>query len=239
MLKRYLSFCRLFVVYMRVKIIVWDLDGTLYFSPKVIENLRNLYIRYYIKISGKDRLHFLSLEKEGIDWIDIIKDYEDVGQKEIINKLEASFNKERWVNKNKKLVGYFNKSSKINYLFTNSTWKQAISIINKIGINNTSHVFKEIITLDNMSEAKPSPKAFNILLKKLKNFDRSDVLYVGDSIKHDIVPAKKNGFNTLFINNWKISNHQGLNYMDIDSALKDLILIDRLTKNRIVKYFHK
>ncbi len=61
--------------------------------------------------------------------------------------------------------------------------------------------FDEQVTCDEVGINKPSPKVFDYMLEKLASFDVSkwDILHTAQSQYHDIVPATKLGFSTMWI----------------------------------------
>ena len=63
-----------------------------------------------------------------------------------------------------------------------------------IGVN----IFSNIIISENENTRKPELKFYQTAIEKLE-IDASEILYIGDSLKLDIIPAKKLGMNTLLI----------------------------------------
>lgn len=58
-----------------------------------------------------------------------------------------------------------------------------------------SEFFDEVITLDDSGELKPSPKPFELALKKFKA-EPKEIIFVGDNPERDIRGAKQAGFFT-------------------------------------------
>ncbi len=69
---------------------------------------------------------------------------------------------------------------------------------------NISHFFDIIITFEDTGEKKPSKKPFELAMQIL-NLKPEEILFVGDSFKRDIVPARKLGMKTL-----RIKRHEDL-----------------------------
>lgn len=63
-----------------------------------------------------------------------------------------------------------------------------------IGVN----IFSNIIISENENTRKPKLNFYQTAIEKLE-IDASEILYIGDSLKLDIIPAKKLGMNTLLI----------------------------------------
>ncbi|MEC5172527.1 HAD family hydrolase [Chryseobacterium nepalense] len=80
------------------------------------------------------------------------------------------------------------------------------------------NIFSEIIISENENFRKPSLEFYELALKKL-NVNPEEVLYIGDSLKLDIIPARKLGFKTLLIDRQHIFS----NFTDRISNMKDII----------------
>lgn len=235
-LKRYRDFFRLLKEYSRADKIVWDLDGTLYFSPVLIDRLRKKYVRYYVSRGKEPEKNFLELESRGEDWINIIQGIESLSQKKLISNIERGIVKHQYVDENLRLVEYFAGSSKKHFLFTNSDRKETLNALYKLGVQKPSGVFSRIITMDDLEELKPSKNSFNLLLKALGGVGSGTVIYIGDSAKQDINPARKLGFKTIFINNWGANNVGHYNYNDINLLIHDFIRAERILRFAFIKY---
>lgn len=61
--------------------------------------------------------------------------------------------------------------------------------------------FDEQVTCDEVGVNKPSPRVFDYVLEKLASFHvgKSDILHTAQSQYHDIIPARKSGFSTMWI----------------------------------------
>ena len=62
---------------------------------------------------------------------------------------------------------------------------------------NLHHMFDAVVTFDDSKERKPSPKPFNLVLKKL-NLNKEEVVMIGDWPERDVVGAKQIGMKTIF-----------------------------------------
>jgi 2-haloacid dehalogenase len=58
--------------------------------------------------------------------------------------------------------------------------------------------FDEVITAEQVKAYKPSPAPFQLALQRLK-LAREQVLHVGQSIHHDVLPAKSLGLSTVLV----------------------------------------
>jgi HAD superfamily hydrolase (TIGR02253 family) len=69
----------------------------------------------------------------------------------------------------------------------------------EIELLNIEEYFDEIVVSGEVGYAKPDPRIFKVLLTKLK-ITPSQMVYIGNSQKHDIIGAKKAGLKTVWIN---------------------------------------
>lgn len=186
-------------VFSRAKVVVWDLDGTLYDHSKLLFVLRERWCQYYVNHTTASAIDFSEQEARGKDWYQILQRVSPKSIKQLCIEVESTVIKSDFVEPSNLVATYFNHSNKQHFLFTNATRAQAIAILKKIGVSKPSQNFKKMLTLDELPDAKPAPAAYDYLLKKLAIFKPSEILFIGDSLKNDILPAQKYGFETIFI----------------------------------------
>lgn len=80
------------------------------------------------------------------------------------------------------------------------------SLFDLIGELIGKDVFDEIIISENETARKPDVKFYQITIDRL-GVAPNEILYVGDSLKLDIIPAKKLGINTLLIDRDEIYSY--------------------------------
>lgn len=68
------------------------------------------------------------------------------------------------------------------------------------------NIFDEMIISENENCRKPSIEFYQLAIEKL-NTDPGKILYIGDSLKLDVIPAQKSGMNTLLIDRENIFPH--------------------------------
>lgn len=85
----------------------------------------------------------------------------------------------------------------------------------RIGIRN---LFDVIIFSSDHSHIKPSPYIFAKAIEEL-DVDRSKIVFVGDSLKHDIAGAKAVGLSSVWIN-------QGISQINRSTLVPELIIKD-------------
>jgi len=190
-----------------IKLITWDLDGTLYpanpdFS-KEIEKRKIEKVAAYLntsineakiefnKILTETKSHTKTLDKIGIDGTQFFLDmWRDI-----------SLN--LYIQKNPELVDLFSKIQIPKAMLTNSNSRESIKKkLNLIGLKTDQ--FKFIITSVDVGYNKPHPKIFKALIEKAQTLSHSpilpgEILYVGDREKLDIIPPKKLGIKTCLV----------------------------------------
>ena len=85
----------------------------------------------------------------------------------------------------------------------------------RVGIRN---LFDVIIFSSDHSHIKPSPYIFSKAIEEL-DVDRSKIVFVGDSLKHDIAGAKAAGLSSVWIN-------LGISQIDQSASVPELIIKD-------------
>jgi putative hydrolase of the HAD superfamily len=84
-------------------------------------------------------------------------------------------------------------------IITDAKRKKAMQRLDTMGITN---FFDLIITLNDTGEKKSSKKPFRLAMEKL-NLSPKEILFVGDSMERDIVPARNLGMKTLRIKKYE------------------------------------
>lgn len=188
------------------KLIIFDLDGTLYNESNAISEIIDDKIKSYImkekKLSEAD---YNDLEKKIPDLLDAIKKLK-INKRHFYNEVYKNIKYEHYFDENKKLRELLISISGKKIICTNSCNYHVMQILSNLKIKD---LFDEIYTTE---EYENKTEIYNIILKKYKLL-AEDVYVVGDNYKVDILPAKRIGFKTIFINeNSKIK--------DIDEAIK-------------------
>lgn len=229
--KNTINVLRLIFTLKKIRVIVWDLDGTLYSNKNLVNKLKNVYIRSYSKSHNfKEKIgrkKFLEEEKQGKSWYEILKPIPGQTKKETILKNEHDFSKSNYLKKDELIVSVLkqlNRKHK-NIIFSNSIDHHGIQVLQKIGIdkNSNNKIFTKKFFLNSFTDAKPLGNSFQVLNSYLsKEHAQKSVLYIGDSLSEDIVPAKKNGFVTIFINRDSLKNNSNFEFKDHTTLFKSL-----------------
>ena len=185
---------------MKLKLIIFDLFGTLVFSVEKLK--REDFFAFYQKLgielkTEKDIKLFTSLfaqlMTQSAGWQDFSqKLLEKVIQKtdqEIVNKL-TNFFKENIVYQ---LYDDAKEIIELSYQKAILT-SAAPFLFSNLGLEK----YFEIFTPRETKFLKPDPRAFLVVLNKLK-VKPEEVLMVGDEVERDLIPAQKLGMETILI----------------------------------------
>lgn len=185
----------------QVKVIIWDLDGTLYQdAPGLSELIRSEiykrlakamgvsveeaqreYDKKYQEVEGATK----TLETFGLNGIEIVD--------EVFERIDFS----RYLKKNPKLPVLFASLASFRHiLLTNNRREHALKKLEAIGLDPA--VFEEIICTYDLGIFKPDRRVFELVLEKT-GLPPNQHLYVGDQEKKDIVPAKAVGMRTAMV----------------------------------------
>ncbi len=88
------------------------------------------------------------------------------------------------------------------------------------------YFFDTVVTFDDTKQKKPSPKPFEVALKKLR-LPPEDCLMVGDMPERDIMGAKKMGMQTCFA---KYGHRKGKKIVKADYELNDILDLLKIVK---------
>lgn len=81
-------------------------------------------------------------------------------------------------------------------------------------------LFKTMVFSSDYSSMKPSPKLFQLALDAFTT-NKSQIVFIGDSLVHDIRGAQAVGLSTIWINNYQCDCHRDLT--NIDFIIDDLL----------------
>ena len=85
-------------------------------------------------------------------------------------------------------------SGKSFIIVTDADTENAFRRLKRVGLN---HIVDDVITYDMSGKKKPDPGAFEYALNR-SNADAFESMYIGDSLRRDIAPAKKMGMVTAY-----------------------------------------
>ncbi|WP_029297945.1 HAD family hydrolase [Chryseobacterium hispalense] len=207
------------------RIILFDAANTLIYKPILYYKIRSVLAKYSYEIEEVKLQYHHKLLSEIINFPDrtskeFYKDFNSelllslgiIPSEEILNEIFSACSYLEWK--------AFDDLSILNEL---PTEKAVLSNFNSnlgsildqlIGKN----IFSEIIISENENYRKPSLEFYELALKKL-NVNPEEVLYIGDSLKLDVIPAKKLGIKTLLIDRQNIFS----SFTDRINNMKDII----------------
>jgi len=99
-------------------------------------------------------------------------------------------------------------------IFTNVKTEETMKILDIVEIDTSW--FEYILTGDDVKERKPALDAFELMIKK-SDLSASEILYVGDRLKVDILPARKVGIKTCLV--WGKSDEADYSFKDFKDIL--------------------
>lgn len=182
-----------------IKCIVWDYDGTLYNDQNRIigKHLKKAFFKVAKKHKGKLTLkEFEEKTKLLGSWGEAASFYSNTPTIDLLKVISNSFDKEKYIQPNPTIVSLI-KSTKDKFshlILTNSTKKEVLSGLKKIGF--TKNPFKKIFSRDVTHILKPNDLLFEIIYQNYK-LKKKNFLFIGDSLKTDVEPAKKFGFKSI------------------------------------------
>jgi FMN phosphatase YigB (HAD superfamily) len=188
-----------------IKCLVWDVDGTLYQNTdQVFNDMCQLTIEFIVdSTSGDPQVisEHLKCELEvGKTLSQIVEEKYRLNSKTLADVIELRVDRSKYVTSNPQLVQCFEQQlGHIDHvILTNSAQHNAQKVLVALGIRQD--VFKHFLSLEQLQEdIKPSLRAF-ATVHTLTGYHPSEHLMIGDSLHHDIIPAKRYGFKTCWVN---------------------------------------
>lgn len=189
-----------------IKVIVWDFDGTLHVSRESAQAMEKTFIRI---IANHESLNIKEAEKlfikktRNVSWSKATSIITGIKELDVLTELEENINRLAFVKIDQELVKLFNKLSKFRHIIlTNAIHKNITSALKQMGFpkdkNNQISPFEKIFSIDKTGSFKPNAEIFKNILTYTK-LPPDQHLIVGDSLKTDILPAKKLKFRTCLV----------------------------------------
>lgn len=185
-----------------IKLITWDLDGTLYpnsqeFSDEINRQKLEKVAKHLNCSIEEAKVTFDKIRSELGSHTKTLDELGLKGAKFFLN-LWVEMSLEKYIKNNPQLVKIF---SQVKFpsqaMLTNSNSRENIKRkLELIGLS--SDHFDFIITSVEVGFNKPSPKIFEELIRRSR-LKPNEIIYVGDRERMDIIPAKKLGMRTCMI----------------------------------------
>lgn len=190
-------------MYGDVRVIIWDLDGTLY--PANPEIYRQIRAGEYAVIAKSNNW---SLERA-------ISEFDRVYKKQIksatetvahlsrmpvdraIILIDSYCDRKKFLSPDLRLSAMFKRLAGYkHYVLANGAYSGVSAALKKLGLNLT--IFAGILTVDKIGVAKPSPAGFEFIIHD-SGYKPWQILSVGDRPEKDLLPASLLGMKTLYI----------------------------------------
>ncbi|PJE62345.1 hypothetical protein COU88_05515 [Candidatus Roizmanbacteria bacterium CG10_big_fil_rev_8_21_14_0_10_39_6] len=213
-----------------IKLIIWDVDGTLYqSSPDIAEQYRNankmLFKKCFPERSEEELLQkFLRMKAQTKSSTQALSNMGCGSLVEVEYQLEQYLDTKKSIHPDEKLVAFFSRLSQ-NYPirhwavrngFTESTIERLLSIGFEKGFGGSYGPFEKVIgTFDTYNVAKPSQLIFDDLLH-MSGVPAHTILSVGDRVDIELTPAKKLGMQTALVTYGKPAEKN----KDVDSIIQ-------------------
>jgi len=205
------------------KLIVFDIDGTLYRSDDYERELHKEIVELLAEKLGcsteevKAKLRALRKETPSISWC-LIK--LGINLKEFYEELARRANPSKYIREAKDVKALLGKLKEAGFKLaahTNSGRALALKVLGALGINPS--MFDIMVTSDD-AEPKPSPDGYLKILG-LAGITAEEAVYVGDRYDVDLKPAKKLGIRTVIVG-------KGITPKDVDFKVENILEIEDL-----------
>lgn len=194
---------------MKVKVIVFDLDDTLYNEIEYVHSGFKSVASHFSKEFNIDEtkffekmIHILNSQGRGKVFDETLKYcglYSKTNVKKSISLYRTHVPKICLNKKSKNILEYYISNNIPLYLVTDGNKVVQYNKIKALGIEK---YFKKVFITHRygIKHAKPSPYCFE-KIANLEKVDFNEVVYVGDNINKDFVSIKKLGFRTIHLLN--------------------------------------
>lgn len=196
-------FKKKFLLKFIIKYFVWDFDGTLYQDDNQLgSQLRQAFYQTSIQQQPSLKIdEFDSISQQLGSWSKAASFITQIPEIKILDRVDKKVDKRKYIKKNMAIVKLIEDKTQFHHLIlTNSTLKEVTDCLPLIGFKNQP--FEKIFSRDNTQLLKPDNEIFSQIISYTK-LPRLCHVCIGDSIKSDIDPAKKFGFQAVPI--WEIS----------------------------------
>ena len=208
----------------KYKYVLFDAANTLIHKPMLWEKILSVFEKYNIKIPLEKIQYNHKLISEIIDFPDrTSKDFYSLFNKELLISLGI-------IPSNELIDTLYTECSYLPWeKFSDTEFLKKIPV--PIGVLSNfnkklpelleslfGNIFSDIIVSESSKMRKPTPEFYDYALTTI-GFESKEILYIGDSLKLDVIPAKGAGFEALLINrngffgknNFSINNIYELN----------------------------
>ncbi len=207
-----------------IKVIVWDLDGTLYPNiPELAKAIHDAFIAILGErknLNYKDAAHLLDATvkiQKGFT-----RSLQALGcgsRLSIIKRIEELVDKTSYLKIDPKIMSLFQQLSQLRHILTSDTTHATINKeLEALGLSAT--IFELVLGVDDTQTTKPDIIYFSSVLE-YTHLTPAEHLFVGDRVEVDLLPAKRMGMRTCLVG--------GSSY-EVDFSLPDVYQVADLFK---------
>lgn len=198
-----------------IKVIIWDIDGTIWRNENLGEVIKQEFINYLAGALKKSREEARALfnheNKKWHRWSKVVEILTGIEEKQIIVEIEKRIDKSRFLREDKKLIEIFRRIKGFRHLIlTNATFINTLNTLRALGFPIKDKVknrekrelefppFEKIFTLEQTTVVKPEKEAFLKVLEYTKLPPEAHLM-VGDLPEIDLIPARTIGMKTCLV----------------------------------------
>lgn len=213
-----------------IKVLVWDLDGTLYKSlPELGQAMHGAFIKIlqeHKNLSHEEAAKLLEetkkIHKGNTKSLSALGCGDRVS---LIRRIESLVNKASFLKIDQKLQSVFQELHSFQHvLLSDTTHKTIVAELEALGLSHT--IFNFIIGVDDMGTTKPDLSFFKSALNQTK-LPAKDHLMIGDRVEIDLLPAKQLSMKTCLV--WDTNN-----YKEVDFSLSTVYDVVKLFEEKSV-----
>lgn len=188
-----------------VKWLIWDFDGTLWNDERTSKKLEAEYRNFLLEklgqpISSEEFKRFTDIYGS---WSAATEKLTKIPEIEVLDIIDERFDVTRYLTKNPQIIELVLGLNNYKHLIlSNSKKERIVKGLMKIGFQNINHQyhypFEAIFDRKKTKSLKPNQKIYQIICNYTKA-PKYAHLAIGDSIHHDIEPARKYGFKAIHV----------------------------------------
>lgn len=187
----------------RIKILIWDFDGTLYKpNPALFRNVREAEYRVISehmhwprgKVLNEFNRVWPKQEQSATEAVARIAGITTVAA---AIEMESYYDRRPFLSRDERLVRLFSDLSTFtHYLLVNGVRKKIEEALEVLGVATST--FRSIVTSELVGVNKPNIAGFKFIVKQT-GWPPSEHLMIGDRLRIDLVPAKELGMRTCLV----------------------------------------
>lgn len=186
----------------KIKVIVWDVDGTWYrFSNGLIGEEIDKRCAVISEVLNIPFDKAKELEEETVKKVKshtkAVSIITGLSINKVLDMVQSKIDRAKFLGKDEKLSEMFEKLSWLKHgIVSNMRMQSLLKTMDILGVDR--RIFDFIILPEETGVTKPDLKPFMLALQKT-GLEPSEHLFVGDREEVDIVPAKKVGMQTCYV----------------------------------------